>query len=383
MPRTHASPSRQQAVEYAAAVHPGLEEIAGHEIAQRLEDAKILDTRRGWVVLSYAGLAADLLTLRTTEDVFAVLFRTDRLPATRQAGTDLLARMARGSRYWSQALGAFYQTRQRSVKRTTFRVIAQMSGQHGFRRQEARDAIWAGVQVRWPGWKPVADDAHLEIWAPIVNDWALIALRLSNRTMRHRTYKDEHRPASLRPTIAAAMVLLTHPHPQDRFCDPMCGAGTILAERALAGPYRIMYGGDLDPDAVETTAINLARAGVQMILPAQPPDLGGRTPSHSRCTLSTWDAGSLPLRSGSLNAVACNLPFGEQIGSHAENQALYARFFHQLTRLLAPGGRAVLLTSEKELVRQQIHAHPSLHREQEILIGVLGRAARIYVLRHG
>ena len=349
------------AVEYAASVLPGLEDIAGEEIERRLKGAEVVASRRGWVVFRYPGNAADLLKLRTTEDVFVILFRTAGLSPYRKEAIPLLTRMARNSRYWDQALIRFHEARQRRVRRVTFRVVAQMTGKHAFRRHEARDAVLSGVQTRWSRWKPVLDDAHLEIWASIIGRWALIAIRLSDRTMRHRTYKAAHRPASLRPTLAAAMVHLSLPRPVDRFCDPMCGAGTILAERALNGPYGILIGGDIDPDALHAARANLRR--------------------NVACTLHRWDARTLPVRSRSLDAVVCNLPFGEKTGSHTDNPALYSRFFRQLIHVLCPGGRAVLLTSEKKLMHSLLRRHTPLHCEREILVGVLGQAARIYVLR--
>jgi len=224
--------------------------------------------------------------------------------------------------------------------------------------------VLTGVQARWPGWKPVADDAHLEVWAAAIDRWVTIAIRLSDRKMRHRTYKREHRPASLRPSLAAAMVALSRPRPGDRFCDPMCGTGTILAERALYGPCRRLLGGDIDPDALKAAEVNLSQL----------------RETRGRPILHLWDARTLPLRSGSLDVVVCNLPFGEQLGDHADNPALYERTFHELTRTLRPGGRAVLLTSDKELMRQLIRSHGQLAREREVLVGVLGQAARIYVL---
>jgi 23S rRNA G2445 N2-methylase RlmL len=303
--------------------------------------------------------AASLEQLDTVEDVFVILFRTTRLPAHRKEALSLLTRMAAKSRSWDQAFSYFSQAQKKTVRRVTYRVIAQLTGKHGFRRTEVRDAVLAGVQARWNRWKPVADDAHLEIWMPIVNDWALIAIRLSNRSMRHRTYKREHLPASLRPTLAAAMVRLANPAPNDRFCDPMCGAGTILAERARAGSYQDLIGGDIDVKAVQAARANLLQQD---------------------CIVHLWDARRLPIRSNSLDAVVCNLPFGEKIGSHEDNVALYDRFFKQLCRVLVPGGRAVLLTSEKELMRQLLRSYSQLARKQEVLVGVLGQAARIYVL---
>lgn len=362
-------------MEYAASVHPGLEQVAGEEIERRLAGSRVVETQREWVVFRYPGNAADLLRLRTTEDVFVLLFRTAALPLHRKAAIPLLAQMARNSRYWEQALQSLYQARPRSVKRVTFRVVAQMTGRHGFRRQEVYDAVLGGVQARWGGWKPVAEDAHLEVWAPVVGDWAAIAIRLSSRKMRHRTYREEHRPAALRPTMAAAMVALSRPDPGDVFCDPMCGTGTILAERVLAGPYQALLGGDADADALQAASVNLSEAGVTLRSP-----LEALSEGSSPCVLNLWDVRSLPLQSSSVDAVVCNLPFGEKVGSHAENPALYDHFFSHLVRVLRPGGRAVLLTSEKELVRHLLDRYTQLQREREILVGLLGKAARIYVL---
>jgi tRNA (guanine6-N2)-methyltransferase len=355
---------RSTPLEFAASVHPGLEEICGKEIEARLAGAQVIDSQRGWVIFVYPGDAADTLPLRTTEDVFVLLFRTTTLPPERKRALALLTHVGRNSRYWDQAWSQVRQTR-RPVKRVTFRVIAQMTGRHPFRRQEVRDAVLTGVQMRWPGWKPVADDAHLEVWSPVIDNWAAIALRLSDRKMRHRTYKEEHRPASLRPTLAAAMVALSRPRHDDRFCDPMCGTGTILAERALYGPSQRLLGGDIDPDALDAAGVNLAQVGE----------------TRGQRILHLWDAGALPLRTASLDAVVTNLPFGKQIGSQPANVALYERFLQELARTLRPGGRAVLLTSEKELMHDLMRRHTHLHREREVLVGVLGQAARIYVLR--
>jgi 23S rRNA G2445 N2-methylase RlmL len=344
-------------------VHPGLERVAARELRDTLHGARAIEQERGWTVFRYPGDASHTLRLRTTEDVFALLYRTDELPTYRKGALPLLMRMANNSWFWEEAMSRFYQTR-RAVKRVTYRVVAQMTGQHGFRRHEVQEAVMVGVQARWPNWKPVAEDAHIEIWVTVVGEWAMIGIRLSDRKMRHRTYKEEHRPASLRPTLAAAMVTLSEPTPEDRFCDPMCGAGTILAERALHSPYRELIGGDNDPEALQAAQVNLSNvryAGDQV--------------------LHLWDATSLPLRTGTLDAIVTNLPFGVRMGSRASNRPLYASFFREMVRLLCPGGRAVLLTSEKELMRERLQAHPELVREQELLIGVLGQAARIYVLR--
>src|SRR5437588_40852 len=74
----------------------------------------------------------------------------------------------------------------------------------------------------------------VEFWLTIDGATAVCGLRLSDKTMRHRTYKGEHLPASLRPTVAAAMVRLAEARAGQVVLDPTCGAGTILAEQFLA-----------------------------------------------------------------------------------------------------------------------------------------------------
>src|SRR6185437_3843110 len=117
-----------------------------------------------------------------------------------------------------------------------------------------------------PTWKYANENAAVEFWLTIQGATAVCGLRLSDRTMRHRTYKSEHLPASLRPTVAAAMVRLAEVRPRHVVLDPMCGAGTILAEvfAVIHGPearHLRVLGGDREAKAVGAAANNLRRLG--------------------------------------------------------------------------------------------------------------------------
>jgi 23S rRNA G2445 N2-methylase RlmL len=183
--------------------------------------------------------------------------------------------------------------------------------------------------------------------------------------MRHRTYKLEHRPASLRPTIAAAMIRLAQAKPQHMILDPMCGAGTILAEQAIAaGAVRAAHapllGGDLDAVAVRAAAVNLRRLGTV----------------HLAC----WDARCLPLAPASVDRIISNPPFGKQLSSPAAIGSLYQRMVLEYDRVLRPGGLAVLLVSEPTVLRAAARA-AGWQPVRRVTLRVLGQPAAISVWR--
>jgi tRNA G10 N-methylase Trm11 len=159
------------------------------------------------------------------------------------------------------------------------------------------------------------------------------------------------------------MVYLTQPDKDDVFLDPMCGSGTILLERLAAGPYRRLYGGDIDPERVEATKKNLFQESwVKAAL------------------IREWDVHQLPLNTYEVDKVATNLPFGKQISNKQNLAELYSAFFAELSRVLKPDGRAVVLTSEFDLLKEAIRQQPKLVVVRGYSIAVLGQWGRIYLI---
>jgi 23S rRNA G2445 N2-methylase RlmL len=190
---------------------------------------------------------------------------------------------------------------------------------------------------------------------------ALLALRLSDEQMRHRDYKLEHLPASLRPSAAAALVWLTHPAPDDVFLDPMCGAGTILIERAHAGRYALLLGGDVREQALEVARSNI----------------GTR---YKPIELRQWDARALPLEAASVTAAAVNLPFGKQLGSLKENRTLYPEVLRELERILRPSARLAALTGDRQGFEEALRRTRGLRRRAAYPVLVLGQQAGVYLI---
>lgn len=345
-----------------ALVHPGLEAVAADEIVRDL-GGEVKKTSKGVVVFRVDSLDSRLLKLRTVEDVFLLGWGSDDL--TRKA-VDLKSIQTWTSKNvdWQKLLAIHHTIHARPKSKPTWRLVTQMDGLRGYRRTDAGEAMSRGLAGVFPAsWKPAITNASVEIWLTIVEETAVCGMRLSDRTMRHRPWKTEHRAASLRPSIAAAMVRLAGASPGDIVLDPMCGTGTIpgemieLSKSRKAGHIEI-WCGDNDADAIMASEANLRRLGPTM--------------------LTRWDTTRLPLARASVDRIVCNPPFGKQMSSRDEIEALYKRLVFEWNRALKPGGRVVVIVSEPAVFRDAVKKS-DWQAARQLKVEVLGQAASISV----
>jgi 23S rRNA G2445 N2-methylase RlmL len=313
-----------------ALVFPGLESVAEEEITADLS-GEVKRTARGLVVFRVAAIDRSLLQLRTVEDVFLLAWGTDKL-SYRATDLERIRHWTAHEAEWDRLLRLHHGIRPKPKGKPTYRLVTQMTGEHGYRRSDARKALAQGLAGKLPAsWRHAEENAAVEIWLTIDGATAVCGLRLSDRGMRHRTYKMEHMPASLRPTVAAALVRLAEIKPNQIVLDPMCGAGTILAEvlegtrHARVRPAAVL-GGDLEKAALRAAGPNLRRLG--------------------HVGLARWDTRSLPLASVAVDRIICNPPFGKQLSTPEEIGPLYQSAMTEWDRVLRPRGRAVVLVSD-------------------------------------
>jgi tRNA G10 N-methylase Trm11 len=158
------------------------------------------------------------------------------------------------------------------------------------------------------------------------------------------------------------MVRLAQVQPQQLLLDPMCGVGTILAERLLADRRARVIGGDLEELAVLAAQDNLRHLG--------------------EAWLARWDARQLPLADQSIPCVASNPPFGKQLGEPEDIGMLYAELVYEIDRVLQPGGRAVLLVSDVAALARATRA-VSWNRLEQLRLRILGQPAMLTVWKKG
>ncbi len=339
----------------------GLEQIAAGEIRRRLPGAKVRGGGKGKGVVhfEYGGDVRALLELATVEDVFALVAQ-ERIAADRQ-GMVQVERAVAQSPYLERALAAHRRVRPHKVKRVTYRVVAQRRhSRQPHVRKRMQEHVSRGVAQRFPRWRAVEDNAHVEVWVLQDGNKVLCGVRLSDSTMRHRTYKQRHIEASLRPVVARSMVVLSEPRDDDIFLDPMCGGGTILIERGEHGRYAHLLGGDSNWEAVEAARANIG-------------------PRYKPIEIEEWDATDLPLADASVTRIVCNLPFGKKIPVRGGERALYGRFVDEACRVLRRDGVMVLLTSARQALLEVLRQRGLEVALHEVL--VLGQKAFIFVIR--
>jgi len=341
-----------------AVVLPGLEDVAAEEIKATL-GAEIKRKGYGLVVFRAPEIDANILRLRTTEDVYLLAWGSDSL-THRAEDLDKIRKWTARDADWPRLLQIHHALRPKPKGKPSYHLVTQMTGTNAYRRIDAGQALAQGLVGKLPAsWRLVNEDAAVEVWLTLHGTTAVCGLRLSDRTMRHRTYKLEHLPASLRPTVAGAMVWLAEARPGQTILDPMCGAGTLLAETLAATGGKVRaWGGDLETNALRAARINLRH--------------------NERVHLARWDATRLPLATDSVDRLICNPPFGKQLSAPEEVPVLYRRMIPEFQRVLRPGGKAVLLVSEYPPLREAAR-QAGWQRQREVRVRVLGQMAVLSV----
>jgi len=404
---------------YFATLIAGLELIVADEVEQRLPAAQVLGALRGKLVFASPEPPGAALELGTIEHLFAWAGQIEALPTSRE-GLEVIERELEALDL-GPALSLFHRLHG-EPEQPGFRITAQRAGNHEYNSVEIAAAAGAGVNRRY-GWAVDLTQYDYDVRVYVTDDSALVGLRLSEEAL-HRRARVRHAAASLNPTVAHAMCrLAAHalgrasaeratpagrpsgpdgpPHLAEEasafpaavvgqvFVDPMCGAGTILIERASLGEVGLLVGGELHEQPLAAARENLAAASLSR--PAGRENLAAAcgSPAASAegpadpglsAALVRWDARRLPLRRGSVDAVACNLPWGRRVGSHRANRHLYPGFMRELGRVLRPGGVAVLLTQEKRLIARLMAKSRKLTLVEQYPLSLSGMYPTIYVL---
>ncbi len=331
-------------------VLPGLEPFCAAEVRRVLgRQAKVTAAAtRGAVRFSWPGPLRALLGLRTAVAAYLLASVPGRRPSTLLGDTTLFDHVETVRRLHPP--GSF----------RSFRLSAPGSDSAALRRRRQELTERTGL-----GHDPDEGELYLRIRRDATHDgWDLLT-RLSPRPLSARAWRVVNLPGSLNATIAAAMVELSRPRPDDRLLNLMCGSGTILVERLARGRAALAAGCDLDPAALAASGANVAAAGMARSV-----------------ALARMDAIALGFREACFDVLLADLPYGHRMGSHQDNAALYPAVLAEAARVTRPGGALLTVTHELRLFERCLEAHTRHWRvERAVQVYQKGHHPIVYLLR--
>lgn len=189
-----------------------------------------------------------------------------------------------------------------------------------------------------------------------------ILFRLTPRPLATREWRVCNYEGALNASVAAAIVKLTNPTEQDHFLNIACGSGTMMIERAST-QFATLSGCDISSDVLRCASENLSAS------------------NFDDYTLLQSDAIQLPFMSQSIDKLVADLPFGQLVGSHDENEWLYPAILHEAGRIAKKKARFVIISHEIRLMDSILsNQHSWKLINPAIKITLSGLHPRIYVL---
>ena len=334
---------------YEAEVAVGIEAIARAEIASVIgKRGRIIAQHRAHEILfTYEGDVHDLQQLTTVIAVYAVTqFDIPRPKA-------LL-----GHENFQQLLADIRAGMDAHAQHETLYLSAAGSGSSVMMRVKYALADALGLTVSEDEgdlWLRLRRTAHQK------RGWDVL-VRITARPLATRDWRVCNMQGALNASVARAMITMTNPRPTDRFLNIACGSGTIMIERALHMPARAIIGCEIADEALSCARANITTSACQGL--------------H----LIQADAITLPIDAQSIDALCADLPFGQLVGTHEENEWLYPAILHEAARVARVGARFAVITHEVRLMERVLHEQTQWHTQYVQVVTLTGLHPRILVM---
>ncbi|XP_029412939.1 THUMP domain-containing protein 3 [Nannospalax galili] len=257
-----------------------------------------------------------------------------------------------------------------------FRVTCNRAGEkHCFTSNEAARDFGGAVQDYFK-WKADMTNFDVEVLLNIHDNEVIIGIALTEESL-HRRNITHFGPTTLRSTLAYGMLRLCEPKPTDIIVDPMCGTGAIPIEGATEWSNCYHIAGDNNPLAVNRASNNIS----SLLTKNQIKE--GKTSWGLPIDAVQWDICNLPLRTGSVDIIVTDMPFGKRMGSKKRNWNLYPACLQEMSRVCRPEtGRAVLLTQDKKCFTKALSGLGHMWRKvHTVWVNIGGLHAAVYLLK--
>ncbi len=214
----------------------------------------------------------------------------------------------------------------------------------------------------------IRDDNKGDLWIRLKRPpkkqtgWEVL-IRTTPRPLATRDWRIQNMEGALNATVAHAMIRISEPAHDDSCINIGCGSGTLLIEHQLYQSPKWLVGIDIDHKSINYTQINLKEIGNHAI------------------ELIYGDATEAPFPNQTFDKLYADLPFGQSIGSHDENQHLYPSILQEAWRVAKSNAVFMVITHEIRLMNTILKSSKLWKIEQERMITLRGLHPRIYKLR--
>jgi len=338
-------------MKYIAYTTKGLEQISQFEIEQKLLNVNIEEVADKRIIFSTKQSIEKIKTFKTVDDVGILIGQLDNLERIEQI-TDLLDKDL--LKDVKEFIATF-----RTIDNSLFSLTIS-SAKSNISSDELKESLVTHLTLQ--GLKYTEKEhTNFDIRVFIDGRNSCVSIRLTAESLHNRKYKTEFKSGSLRPTIAASLVLLATEFKKDlKIVDTFCGSGTILAESLDLG-YEV-FGSDLDYESVEITKNNL-----------------NNIKFSSEENIRQYDAKATGWKDNFFDCAISNLPWDKQIEVKNISE-LYRDSIKEYFRILKDSGVLCVLITKPDLFIKYAKMFRPHAKIVELKIGLLGQTPTILLI---
>ena len=193
--------------------------------------------------------------------------------------------------------------------------------------------------------------------------WGFTGLRLTRPSWEDKLKKKKI-ATGLSDQIAYLIAAIAAPQETDVVLDPCAGNGTIPSTLAIHFPAKTVIATDLNEQAVHSMKVLHRKIGKRLVI-------------------DRMDALTMTeVPDGSIDMIVTDPPWGLMQEIDGDIALFYQTLLSTFGRVLKSHGTLVLLSAQKDIIEQYIHAHPDdwvLHNKWNILVN--GKKAGVYKLQ--
>ncbi len=330
-------------MQYISTVISGCENIITDFLRTDIADIKILKTLNSLILYETKTDMDSICNLKYLNNTFVVLKTFDNLSGT---DTYVINKMI------SDTLSDYKNINLPNRKINVFKIFtsyeSNLVSPSGHTLSQLIDKIKQSTKSKF---NPVGADTEFWFMARSENI-GFFALRITKN-------KKKLSPGELRPEIAYILCRLSKPNENDVFCDPFCGSGAIPLERSRIAGYRGIFALDINPDLISTL-----KSKTKKIKNAK---------FNKSFFIKCQDFLQNSFDDNFLDVIVTDPPWG--YFQNISND-FYDLIMAQFARIIKPNGRLVLLTAQKDKMKN-IPVTFKLATQYDILLS--GQKAGIFV----